>query len=113
MKLAITSLIFAVAVAAQGDFTPQPAAIESAPGPMATAMPQVSMPTTMPSTTMGGQDTMSLLTRLVSFFDLTRVSASLTTMPVLMASVYDPTSNKFTFLSSSLVQSGDASYVPV
>ncbi|KAJ2118350.1 hypothetical protein IW139_002196 [Coemansia sp. RSA 353] len=113
MKLAITSLIFAVAVAAQGDFTPQPAAVESAPGPMATAMPQVSMPTTMPSTTMGGQDTVSLLTRLVSFFDLTRVSASLTTMPVLMASVYDPTSNKFTFLSSSLVQSGDASYVPV
>ncbi|KAJ2355544.1 hypothetical protein GGF43_002624 [Coemansia sp. RSA 2618] len=113
MKLAIVPLVFAPAVAAQGDYTAQPQTAEPMVTPMATPIPQVSMPTTMPPTRMSGHDTASLLSRLVSFFDLTHVSTSLSTMPVLMAMVYNPDVGKFVFLSSSVVNSGDTSYVPV
>ncbi|KAJ1840826.1 hypothetical protein LPJ70_004477 [Coemansia sp. RSA 2708] len=137
MKLAITPLVFAAAVMAQGYSTapapegtesaPAPEGTESMPAPEATGsmpipeatgsmpIPEVSMPTILSETQIGGgsQDVFSLLSRLISYFDLSRVSASMSSVPVIIGTVYDPVMNKFTFLSSGVVQSGDSYYVPV
>ncbi|KAJ2826605.1 hypothetical protein IWW50_002283, partial [Coemansia erecta] len=128
MKLAIIPLVFAAAVLAQGDMSTPPAA-ESTPAPMETAagsapvpmetvaegtpVPESPMPTSLPSTHIGGYDTMSLVSRLMSYFDFTHVDATVASTPVVMAGVYDPTTGKFTVLSANVVQSGDAYYVPV
>ncbi|KAJ1916887.1 hypothetical protein GGI09_005662 [Coemansia sp. S100] len=68
-------------------------------------MPQVAQ---MPSSL-----TQSLLSRLVSFFDISRMSIIGTATPVMITQVFDPTMNKFTHLSMNVVQSGDVWYLPV
>ncbi|KAJ2849149.1 hypothetical protein GGI22_005590 [Coemansia erecta] len=55
----------------------------------------------------------SLIARLVSFFDLSHVSSSTTSMPVTFDMVYDPATGKFTFLTTAVELSGGAYYVPV
>ncbi|KAJ2503325.1 hypothetical protein GGH96_000346 [Coemansia sp. RSA 1972] len=127
MKFAIVSLVFAAVVLAQGELSTPPAAestvalVEStaAPAestgeqpagtPVETPMPQISMP----STQVGMNDPMSLISRLMSFFDFTRMDVNVASDPVMMATVYDPTTNKFTALSAHVMQSGNAYYVPV
>ncbi|KAJ2131477.1 hypothetical protein GGF48_001521 [Coemansia sp. RSA 921] len=127
MKFAIVSLVFAAVVLAQGELSTPPAAestvapVEStvAPAestgeqpagtPAETPMPQISMP----STHVGTNDPMSLISRLMSYFDFTRMDVNVASAPVIMATVYDPTTNKFTTLSAHVMQSGDAYYVPV
>ncbi|KAJ2052036.1 hypothetical protein GGH13_008541 [Coemansia sp. S155-1] len=68
-------------------------------------MPQVAQ---MPSSL-----TQSLLSRLISYFDISRASSVDTATPVMTAQVFDPTMNKFTHLSINVVQSGDVWYLPV
>ncbi|KAJ2878029.1 hypothetical protein H4R27_005980 [Coemansia aciculifera] len=68
-------------------------------------MPQVAQ---MPSSL-----TQSLLARLVSYFDVSRLSSVDTTTPVIVTQVFDPMMNKFTHLSMNVVQSGDVWYLPV
>ncbi|KAJ2340602.1 hypothetical protein GGH92_006187 [Coemansia sp. RSA 2673] len=68
-------------------------------------MPQVAQ---MPSSL-----TQSLLARLITYFDISRVSSVDTTTPVMTAKVFDPTMNKFTHLSMNVIQSGDMWYLPV
>ncbi|KAJ2014184.1 hypothetical protein GGI03_002369 [Coemansia sp. RSA 2337] len=68
-------------------------------------MPQVAQ---MPSSL-----TQSLLSRLISYFDISRVSSVDTATPVMTAQVFDPTMNKFTHLSMNVVQSGAVWYLPV
>ncbi|KAJ2832420.1 hypothetical protein J3B01_004878 [Coemansia erecta] len=141
MKFAIVSLVFAAVVLAQGELSTPPAAestvapaelaaapVESTAAPVEsttepaestgeepegtpveTPMPQISMP----STQVGTNDPMSLISRLMSFFDFTRMDVNVASAPVIMATIYDPTTNKFTALSANVVQSGDAYYVPV
>ncbi|KAJ2499831.1 hypothetical protein GGH96_003174 [Coemansia sp. RSA 1972] len=98
MKFAILSPVFAAAVFGQGE----------APGFEA-------MPPTIhqPQPITSGSDVTSLLTRLVSFFDLSHIASTVTTTPVTITHVYDPSTSKFTHLSASVVTSGDSYYVPV
>ncbi|KAJ1778168.1 hypothetical protein LPJ62_006442 [Coemansia sp. RSA 2167] len=98
MKFAILPLVFAAAVASQGD----------APGFEA-------MPSTIhqPQPMTSGSDVASLLTRLMSFFDLSHIASTVTTTPAIITPVYDPSTSKFTHLSASVVTSGDSYYVPV
>ncbi|KAJ2132034.1 hypothetical protein GGF48_001196 [Coemansia sp. RSA 921] len=49
----------------------------------------------------------------MSYFDFTRMDVNVASAPVMMATVYDPTTNKFTALSAHVMQSDDAYYVPV
>ncbi|KAJ1858795.1 hypothetical protein IW147_003035 [Coemansia sp. RSA 720] len=120
MKFAIVSLVFAAVALAQGELSTPPAAESTvAPAestgeqpagtPMETPMPQISMP----STQVGMNDPMSLISRLMSYFDFTRMDVNVASDPVMMATVYDPSTNKFTALSAHVMQSGDAYYVPV
>ncbi|KAJ2839573.1 hypothetical protein J3B01_000550 [Coemansia erecta] len=134
MKFAIVSLVFAAVVLAQGELSTPPAAestvapVESTVAPaestvapaestgeepagtsMETPMPQISMP----STQVGTNVPMSLVSRLMSYFDFTRMDVNVASAPVIMATIYDPTTNKFTALSAHVMQSGDAYYVPV
>ncbi|KAJ2660420.1 hypothetical protein IW148_003785 [Coemansia sp. RSA 1199] len=120
MKFAIVSLVFAAVALAQGELSTPPAAEstvapaettgeEPAGTPMETPMPQISMP----STQVGMNDPMSLISRLMSYFDFTRMDVNVASDPVMMATVYDPSTNKFTALSAHVMQSGDAYYVPV
>ncbi|KAJ2880371.1 hypothetical protein H4R27_004758 [Coemansia aciculifera] len=71
-------------------------------------MPQMPQVAQMPSSL-----TQSLLARLVSYFDMSRLSSVDTMTPVITAEVFDPTMNKFTHLSMNVVQSGDVWYLPV
>ncbi|KAJ2125326.1 hypothetical protein IW147_000972 [Coemansia sp. RSA 720] len=127
MKFAIVSLVFAAVVLAQGELSTPPAAestvapVESTVEPaeptgeepegtpVETPMPQISMPSTQVSM----HDPMSLISRLMSFFDFTHMDVNVASAPVMMATVYDPRTNKFTALSANVVQSGDAYYMPV
>ncbi|KAJ2238591.1 hypothetical protein GGI13_008308 [Coemansia sp. RSA 455] len=77
-------------------------------------MPQVGQLPQMPQVVqMPSSLTQSLLSRLVSYFDISRVSSVDTATPVMTAKVFDPTMNKFTHLSMNVVQSGDVWYLPV
>ncbi|KAJ2647889.1 hypothetical protein IWW40_004317 [Coemansia sp. RSA 1250] len=58
-------------------------------------------------------DAMSLLNRLVSFFDFSHVANAFTTVPVLMAPMYNPDTSKFTILSASIMRQGDTYFMPV
>ncbi|KAJ2843577.1 hypothetical protein IWW36_005512 [Coemansia brasiliensis] len=58
-------------------------------------------------------DTMSLLNRLVSFFDFSQVGNTFTTAPVVMAPMYNPDTSKFTILSASVMKQGDSYFMPV
>ncbi|KAJ2057792.1 hypothetical protein GGI17_005444 [Coemansia sp. S146] len=71
-------------------------------------MPQMPQVAQMPSSL-----TQSLLARLVSYFDMSRLSSVDTTTPVIVTHVFDPTMNKFTHLAMNVVQSGDVWYLPV
>ncbi|KAJ2058560.1 hypothetical protein GGI17_004972 [Coemansia sp. S146] len=71
-------------------------------------MPQMPQVVQMPSSL-----TQSLLARLVSYFDISRLSSVDTTTPVMIAEVFDPMMNKFTHLAMNVVQSGDVWYLPV
>ncbi|KAJ2755028.1 hypothetical protein GGI19_001957, partial [Coemansia pectinata] len=73
--------------------------------PQLPQMPQVAQ---MPSPL-----TQSLLARLVSYFDVSRLSSVDTATPVIVTQVFDPMMNKFTHLSMNVVQSGDVWYLPV
>ncbi|KAJ2034531.1 hypothetical protein H4S03_004912 [Coemansia sp. S3946] len=77
-------------------------------------MPQVGQLPQMPQVAqMPSSLTQSLLARLISYFDISRVSSVDTAMPVMTAQVFDPTMNKFTHLSMNVIQSGDVWYLPV
>ncbi|KAJ2861378.1 hypothetical protein GGH94_004945 [Coemansia aciculifera] len=71
-------------------------------------MPQMPQVAQMPSSL-----TQSLLARLVSYFDVSRLSSVDTTTPVMVTQVFDPMMNKFTHLAMNVVQSGDVWYLPV
>ncbi|KAJ2851325.1 hypothetical protein IWW36_001222 [Coemansia brasiliensis] len=118
MKIVFVSLVLAAVGLAQYEASTPPAA-ESTVAPMetmatqATTMPEISMPEiSMPYGQMEQGDVYSLISRLMSFFDLSNVDASMTSMPVAMAHVYDPRSGKFVMLSTPVVKSGDAYYMP-
>ncbi|KAJ1786160.1 hypothetical protein LPJ67_003685, partial [Coemansia sp. RSA 1938] len=127
MKFAIVFLVFAAVVLAQGELSTPPAAestvapVESTVAPAestgeepAGTPAEAPMPqTSMPSTQVGTNDPMSLISRLMSYFDFTRMDVNVASAPVIMATIYDPITNKFTALSAHMMQSGDAYYVPV
>ncbi|KAJ2754573.1 hypothetical protein GGI19_002308 [Coemansia pectinata] len=71
-------------------------------------MPQIPQVAQMPSS-----QTQSLLARLISYFDVSRLSSIDTTTPVMVTEVFDPMMNKFTHLAMNVVQSGDVWYLPV
>ncbi|KAJ2476333.1 hypothetical protein IWW56_004978 [Coemansia sp. RSA 2131] len=98
MKFAILPLVFAAAVASQGE------------APAFEAMPSTIH---QPQPITSGSDAVSLLTRLMSFFDLSHIASTVTTTPVTITHVYDPSTSKFTHLSASVVTAGDSYYVPV
>ncbi|PIA17904.1 hypothetical protein COEREDRAFT_7089 [Coemansia reversa NRRL 1564] len=120
MKLAITSVVFATAIAFAQDYVSMPPAVEVSspaaevsPTIEAQVSPGMEMPTALPTIPMGGDRTASLLARLASYFDLTHVSSDIASMPVVMSKVYDPATGKFVMLSAGVMQSGGAYYVPV
>ncbi|KAJ2747082.1 hypothetical protein GGI20_000787 [Coemansia sp. BCRC 34301] len=76
--------------------------------PQVAQLPQMPQMISMPSTL-----TQSLLSRLASYFDISRLSGVDTTTPVMVIDVFDPTMNKLTHLSMNVVQSGDVWYLPV
>ncbi|KAJ2056236.1 hypothetical protein GGI17_006302 [Coemansia sp. S146] len=109
---AVTCL--AVAVLAQtnpmpaSDATTSPAP-KVADTPVVTGqMPQMPQVSQMPSSL-----TQTLLARLISYFDVSRLSSVDTMTPVMVTQVFDPTMNKFTHLAMNVVQSGDVWYLPV
>ncbi|KAI9503216.1 hypothetical protein BX070DRAFT_145444 [Coemansia spiralis] len=55
----------------------------------------------------------SLLSRLVSYFDMSHVSSINTDTPVLVSHVFDPATGKFTHLTLNVMQSGSSYYIPV
>ncbi|KAJ2801036.1 hypothetical protein H4R21_002944 [Coemansia helicoidea] len=57
--------------------------------------------------------TVSLLARLASYFDMSHVASSITTMPAAVAHVFDPASGKMTMLAASVMRAGDGYYMPV
>ncbi|KAJ2910699.1 hypothetical protein GGI21_000604 [Coemansia aciculifera] len=98
MKTCLSSVaLFAVAALAQT--SPMPAA------------PNVAATEQMPQ--MHSSLTQSLLSRFISYFDISHLSSVDTTTPVVVTHVFDPTMNKFTHLAMNVVQSGDVWYVPV
>ncbi|KAJ2083872.1 hypothetical protein H4R24_000524 [Coemansia sp. RSA 988] len=120
MKLTITSIVFAAAVAlAQDNVSIPPAAEVSSPAAEvsptieAQASPGMEMPAALPAIPMGGDRTASLLARLASYFDLSHVSSDIASRPVVMSKVYDPATGKFVIVSGGVMQSGGAYYVPV
>ncbi|KAJ2847948.1 hypothetical protein IWW36_003583 [Coemansia brasiliensis] len=129
MKLALSLVLFAAAVAAQGEYTPAAPAVP-AMTPMENESESIEMtevespneteeamatPVTAsrPMIPAGAPDITSMLMQLANKFDFTNVATSVTSAPAIMAIVFDPTSNKFTFLSSTVSQSGGSYYVPV
>ncbi|KAJ2805160.1 hypothetical protein H4R20_002202 [Coemansia guatemalensis] len=129
MKLAIISIISLAAVAVAQDYASVTPVVEVSPtveaeeSPVMEAeespfmeaeeSPGMEMPTAMPTISMGGDRTASLLARLASYFDLSHVSSEIASMPVMMSKVFDPATGKFVMLSASVMQSGGAYYVPV
>ncbi|KAJ1718171.1 hypothetical protein LPJ61_006783, partial [Coemansia biformis] len=103
MKLALTPIAFAAAYLAQG-----PAAAMHAGGAAVEMAPAA-----MPSSQISNDRTVSLLARLASYFDLSHVSSSITTTPVLVAHVFDPSSGKTALLASSVMRAGEGYYIPV
>ncbi|KAJ2049000.1 hypothetical protein H4S04_003495 [Coemansia sp. S16] len=93
-----------------GDTTnPAPKVADTPVANVATGqLPQMPQVAQMPSSL-----TQSLLSRLISYFDMSRMSSVDTTTPVMITEVFDPTMNKFTHLSMNVVQSGDVWYLPV
>ncbi|KAJ2439541.1 hypothetical protein GGF42_007920 [Coemansia sp. RSA 2424] len=71
-------------------------------------MPQMPRLAQMPSSM-----TQSLLSRLISYFDMSHISSVNTTTPVMVTHVFDPEMNKFTHLSMNIIQLGDVWYLPV
>ncbi|KAJ2744728.1 hypothetical protein GGI20_002743 [Coemansia sp. BCRC 34301] len=57
--------------------------------------------------------TQSLLSRLASYFDISRLSGVDTTMPVMVTHALDPKTSKLTSQSMNVVQSGNVLYIPV
>ncbi|KAJ2100113.1 hypothetical protein IW146_009634, partial [Coemansia sp. RSA 922] len=117
MKISFAA-ISCLAVAALAQTNPMPASDTTSPAskvadtPVANVvtgqLPQMPQVAQMPSSL-----TQSLLVRLISYFDMSRLSSVDTTTPVMTAQVFDPTMNKFTHLSMNVVQSGDVWYLPV
>ncbi|KAJ2252103.1 hypothetical protein GGI13_003474 [Coemansia sp. RSA 455] len=117
MKISFTA-ISCLVVAALAQTNPIPASDTMSPAPkvadtpvsnVATGqLPQMPQVAQMPSSL-----TQSLLSRLISYFDMSRVSSIDTTTPVMTAQVFDLTMNKFTHLSMNVVQSGNVWYLPV
>ncbi|KAJ2458639.1 hypothetical protein GGI03_005763, partial [Coemansia sp. RSA 2337] len=119
--------ISCLAVAALAQTNPMPASDTTSPAPKVAdtpvanvvtgqmpQMPQVGQLPQMPQVAqMPSSLTQSLLARLISYFDISRVSSVDTAMPVMTAQVFDPTMNKFTHLSMNVIQSGDVWYLPV
>ncbi|KAJ2654354.1 hypothetical protein IW148_006381, partial [Coemansia sp. RSA 1199] len=126
MKFAIVSLVFAAVVLALGKLSTPPAAKFTVALTEPTAVPAestgeepagttVETPMSqilMPLIQIGMNDPISLISRLMSYFDFTRMDVNVASDPVMMATVYDPSTNKFTALSAHVIQSGDAYYVP-
>ncbi|KAJ1915915.1 hypothetical protein GGI09_001499 [Coemansia sp. S100] len=117
MKISFAAIsCLAAAVLAQTN--PMPAGDTTSPAPKVAdtpvanvvtgQLPQMPQVTQMPSSL-----TQSLLSRLITYFDMSRVSSVDTTTPVMITEVFDPTMNKFTHLSMNVVQSGDVWYLPV
>ncbi|KAJ2701120.1 hypothetical protein H4R19_005429, partial [Coemansia spiralis] len=113
MKLTIAPILLAAAVLAQQGPETATNGGESTLG-MPGGEPAVS---TIPSAAMmlppAHASTVSLLWRLASYFDLSHVANTITTMPVMMAHVFDPTSGKTTMLAASVMRAGDGYYMPV
>ncbi|KAJ2454479.1 hypothetical protein EV183_001480 [Coemansia sp. RSA 2336] len=105
MKIAFVSLALAAAGLAQDEMSTPPAVAPTV-SPMEMP-PQAVMPYGQME-----RSADSLVGRLMSFFDLSNVDASLTSAPVAMAHVYDPRSRKFVMLSMPVVKSGEAYYMP-
>ncbi|KAJ2024059.1 hypothetical protein IW146_005292 [Coemansia sp. RSA 922] len=117
MKVSFAALsCLAVTVLAQTN--PMPAGDTTSPAPKVAdtpvanvvtgQLPQIPQVAQMPSSL-----TQSLLSRLISYFDMSRVSSVDATTPVMITQVFDSTMNKFTHLSMNVVQSGDVWYLPV
>ncbi|KAJ2064570.1 hypothetical protein GGI17_000897 [Coemansia sp. S146] len=120
MKISFAAIsCLAVAVLAQTN--PMPASDTTSPAPKVAdtpvvtgQMPQMPQVAQMPQVSqMPSSLTQSLLARLISYFDMSRLSSVDTTTPVMIAKVFDPTMNKFTHLAMNVVQSGDVWYLPV
>ncbi|KAJ1911501.1 hypothetical protein GGI09_005326 [Coemansia sp. S100] len=103
MKLSFAA-ISCLAVAALAQTSPMPAGDTTSPAPKVADTPIANMLSSL---------TQSLLSRLISYFDISRVSSVDTATPVMTAQVFDPTMNKFTHLSMNVIQSGDVWYLPV
>ncbi|KAI9479432.1 hypothetical protein LPJ78_004699 [Coemansia sp. RSA 989] len=113
MKIAFVSLALAAIGLAQDEMSTPPAVAPTvAPMEMPTPMPQVSMPQVSTPYEHMERSVYSLISRLMSFFDLSNVDANLTSAPVAMAHVYDPRSGKFVMLSMPVIKSGEAYYMP-
>ncbi|KAJ2083848.1 hypothetical protein H4R24_000500 [Coemansia sp. RSA 988] len=115
MKLSVASIALAAAamVVAQYETVSMPEE-ESSPTVEEPMYPGVQTPSVMSKFHMGhGGDTESLLSRLASYFDLSHVASDIAAMPVVMTKLYDPASNKFTVVSTNVMQSGGAYYIPV
>ncbi|KAJ2060203.1 hypothetical protein GGI17_003901 [Coemansia sp. S146] len=116
MKTSFAAISYlAVAVLAQSDSTPVVGIVSPArQAPVHVSnivtgqMPQIPQVSQLPSSL-----TQSLLTRLVSYFDMSHLPGVDTTTPVMVTQVFDPTMNKFTHLSMNIVQSGNVWYLPV
>ncbi|KAJ2235511.1 hypothetical protein GGI13_008581, partial [Coemansia sp. RSA 455] len=117
MKVSFAALsCLAVTVLAQTN--PMPAGDTTSPAPKVAdtpvanvvtgQLPQIPQVAQMPSSL-----TQSLLSRLISYFDMSRVSSVDATTPVMITQVFDSTMSKFTHLSMNVVQSGDVWYLPV
>ncbi|KAJ2748848.1 hypothetical protein GGI19_005940 [Coemansia pectinata] len=111
--------ISCLAVAVLAQTNPMPASdTTTSPAPKVADTPVVNVATgqmpQMPHVAqMPNSLTQSLLARLISYFDMSRLSSVDTTTPVMTAEVFDPTMNKFTHLAMNVVQSGDVWYLPV
>ncbi|KAJ2111602.1 hypothetical protein IW146_005239 [Coemansia sp. RSA 922] len=110
--------ISCLAIAVLAQTNPMPAGDTTSPAPKVADTPVANVATgqllQMPQVAqMPSSLTQSLLSRLISYFDMSRVSSVDTTTPVMITQVFDPTMNKFTHLSMNVVQSGDVWYLPV
>ncbi|KAJ2785300.1 hypothetical protein H4R18_000624 [Coemansia javaensis] len=106
MKFATASTVLALAAAAAAQ-GPGPVGVSSAGRPI--AFPEAARPSAMPA--MPTMSTAALLARLRSYFDLGHVSQSITTMPAMVAHVFDPASSKVAVLAASVMRTGDAYYL--
>ncbi|KAJ2751521.1 hypothetical protein GGI19_004426, partial [Coemansia pectinata] len=100
--------ISCLAVAVLAQTNPMPASDTTAsPAPKVADTPVVNVVTgqmpQMPQVAqMPNSLTQSLLTRLISYFDMSHLSSVDTAMPVIVTQVFDPTMNKFTHLSMNV-----------